>query len=265
MVGWSVKALKRRTQVTTGKAKASFFPNRRGNQVRSREKIPVFGEQDDWTRLYDFIQPLVLQMESHTRREWKRYWIVKKGKLCFKKKKKKKCSWVLNCTGRVFLGRRERGKKKRNEYKKKKITLAGMKKKKGTIMGSLLLSLVYMLATTCIYLQVMVIHQLPEGSQIMMVLLLWWGVQGKSLCDVASGSLQPLRCGKKKTCTPSLSVLLRSPRRGGTGEKKKNTWGEYKVHIAWSKGQLPGVSISIVALSSCRWFRWFWPKQWFSG
>ena len=47
MVGWSVKALKRRTQVTTGKAKASFFPNRRGNQVRSREKIPVFGEQDD--------------------------------------------------------------------------------------------------------------------------------------------------------------------------------------------------------------------------
>lgn len=130
MVGWSVKALKRCTQVTTGKAKASFFPNRRGNQVRSREKIPVFGEQDDWTRLYDFIQPLVLQMESHTRREWKRYWIVKKGKLCFKKKKKKKCSWVLNCTGRVFLGRRERGKKKRNEYKKKKITLAGMKKKK---------------------------------------------------------------------------------------------------------------------------------------
>ena len=83
MVGWSVKALKRRTQVTTGKAKASFFPNRRGNQVRSREKIPVFGEQDDWTRLYDFIQHLVLQMESHTRREWKRYWIVKKGKLCF--------------------------------------------------------------------------------------------------------------------------------------------------------------------------------------
>lgn len=126
MVGWSVKALKRCTQVTTGKAKASFFPNRRGNQVRSREKIPVFGEQDDWTRLYDFIQPLVLQMESHTRREWKRYWIVKKGKLCFKKKKKKKCSWVLNCTGRVFLGRRERGKKKRNEYKKKKRHYNGL-------------------------------------------------------------------------------------------------------------------------------------------
>lgn len=46
MVGWSVKALKRHTQVTTGKAKASFsqLP---GNQVRSQEKIPVFGEQDD--------------------------------------------------------------------------------------------------------------------------------------------------------------------------------------------------------------------------
>lgn len=31
-----------------------------------------------------------------------------------------------------------------------------------------------------------------------------WGE--KSMCDVASGSLQPLRSGK--TCTPSLSVLL---------------------------------------------------------
>lgn len=46
MVGWSVKVFKRRTQVTTGKAKASFsqLP---GNQVRSQEKIPVFGEQGD--------------------------------------------------------------------------------------------------------------------------------------------------------------------------------------------------------------------------
>lgn len=35
------------------------------------------------------------------------------------------------------------------------------------------------------------------------------GGAGKSLCDAASGSLQPLRSGK--TCTPSLSVLLRSP------------------------------------------------------
>lgn len=35
------------------------------------------------------------------------------------------------------------------------------------------------------------------------------GGAGKSLCDVASGSLQPLR--REKTCTPSLSVLLRSP------------------------------------------------------
>lgn len=46
MVGWSVKALKRRTQVTTGKAKASFS-QQSGNQVRSQEEIPVFGEQDD--------------------------------------------------------------------------------------------------------------------------------------------------------------------------------------------------------------------------
>lgn len=88
-------------------------------------------------------------------------------------------------------------------------------------MGSLLLSLVYMLATTCIYLQVMVIHQLPEGSQIMMVLLLWWGVQGKSLCDVASGSLQPLRGGKKK---PALHPFLSSsdpPAEVVQGKKKK--------------------------------------------
>lgn len=46
MVGWSVKALKRRTQVTSGEAKASFS-QQSGNQVRSQEKIPVFGEQDD--------------------------------------------------------------------------------------------------------------------------------------------------------------------------------------------------------------------------
>lgn len=62
-----------------------------------------------------------------------------------------------------------------------------------------------MLATTCIYSQVMVIHQLPEGAQIMMVATVE-GVAGKSMCDVASGSLQPLK--SVKTCTPSPSVLL---------------------------------------------------------
>lgn len=109
MVEWSVKALKRRTQVTTGKAKASFS-QQSGNQVRSQEKIPVFGEQDDWTRLYYFIQPLVLrrcfQMEPHTRREWKQYWIVK-GKLCFLKKN---CSWFQQSPVR-YWGGKGRGKK----------------------------------------------------------------------------------------------------------------------------------------------------------
>lgn len=129
MVGWSVKALKRCTQVTTGKAKASFFPNRRGNQVRSREKIPVFGEQDDWTRLYDFIQPLVLQMESHTRREWKRYWIVKKGKLCFKKKKKKKMLLSLELHRSGFFGE-ERKRKKEKKWIQKKKNHPGWNEKK---------------------------------------------------------------------------------------------------------------------------------------
>lgn len=47
MVGWSVKALKRRTQVTTGKKAKASFSQQSGNQVRSQEEIPVFGEQDD--------------------------------------------------------------------------------------------------------------------------------------------------------------------------------------------------------------------------
>lgn len=67
---------------------------------------------------------------------------------------------------------------------------------KGTVMGSLQLSLVYVFATTCICLQVMVIHQLPQGFHIMMVVMLWWGDAGKS--TVASGSPQPLRCVGKK-------------------------------------------------------------------
>lgn len=189
MEGWSVKVWKRCTQVTTGEAS---FSQQTSNQVRSREKIPVFGEQDDWTRMYNFIQPLVLrccfQMEPPAHREWKQYWIVK-GKLCFKKK----AALDFSNIGRVLGGGgRKEGRKMH------------WLKWKGTIMGLLLLSLVHMLATTCIYLQVTVIHQLPEGFQIMMVLILWRGA-GKSLCNVASGSPQPLRY--RKTCTP----FLRSP------------------------------------------------------
>lgn len=44
------------------------------------------------------------------------------------------------------------------------------------------------------------------------------GVREKSLCDVASGSLQPLRSGK--TCTPSLFCPTQIPHRGGAEKKK---------------------------------------------
>ena len=135
-----------------------------------------------------------------------------------KKKKKKNAleSWIAP-VGFFWGGEKE---EKRKEMNKKINKSPWLEWKKGTIMGSLLLSLVYMLATTCIYLQVMVIHQLPEGSQIMVVLLLWWGVQGKSLCDVASGSLQPLRRGKNLPLHPFLSSSD-PPAEVVQGKKKK--------------------------------------------
>lgn len=83
---------------------------------------------------------------------------------------------------------------------------------KGTIMGSLLLSF-HMLATTCIYLQVMVIHRLPEGSRIVMVATVEGGGLQESVRDVPSGSLQPLRGGK--ALRPILFCLPPILHRGG--------------------------------------------------
>lgn len=67
-----------------------------------------------------------------------------------------------------------------------------------------------------------------------------------------------IRCRK-----PALHPFLSSSDTPQRWNRNKHE-GNIKC-IAWSKGQLPGVSVSIVAFSSCRWFRWFWPKQWFSG
>ncbi len=86
-------------------------------------------------------------------------------------------------------------------------------------MCSLLLSLVNMLATTCMYLQVMVIHQLPEGSQIMMVSLLWWGEAGKCLYDVAQWLTAAIKEWKNLHSIPSCPPQI--PHRGDTEKKNK--------------------------------------------
>lgn len=176
-------------QVTTGKAEASFS-QQSGNQVRS----PVFGEQDDWTRLYDFIQPLVLrrcfQMEAHTHREWKQYWIVKKGKLCFLEK-------LLFSEHRQGFGVGRKAENKRS--------LVGMKRQYNGLAAAFI-------SHACHNMYIFASDGNPSitrGLSDHDGYCCGGGCRKKSMCDVASGSLQPLRSGK--TCTPSLSVLLWSP------------------------------------------------------
>lgn len=112
--------------------------------------------------------------------------------------------------------------------------------KKGSKTGKLLFSF----ATTCICLRVIVIHQLPQGTELM---------RGATMNGVAEESQQcsqwlttAIKEWKNLQSIPFCPPLI--PHRENPGEKKNMKHEGNIKYIAWSKGQLPGVRLLLFLL-----------------